>query len=149
MSGASLLAPLPLLAEAVAKTAYGASVAELVEVVGVYAVPGAPDAHLVEVRAPTPPEELDVGAFTQEVPDEPRENWQAPWMERWLDASGEELLTEEFDPPPEGLSESRLVFFLHLLSFDRPLLTPAGPVQLPSPADLPERLSAVRYEPVD
>jgi hypothetical protein len=123
--------------------------AEAVEVVGVYEVPDAPDAYLVEVRSATPPEDLDVGGFTQEEQGQPRENWQAPWMERWLDASGEQVLTEEFDPPPEGLSESRLVFFLHYLSFDRPLLTPTGPVELPAPTAAPSRLAGVEYEPVD
>jgi hypothetical protein len=120
-----------------------------VGVVGVYELPDVPDAHLVEVRSATPPDELEIGAFTQEEPGQPREDWQAPWMERWLDPSGERLLTEEFDPPPDGLSESRLVFFLHFLSFDRPLLTPTGPVDLPNATALPERLAGVGYEPVD
>ena len=120
-----------------------------VEVVGVYEVPDAPDAHLIELRVAIPPGQLDVAAFTQEAPGEPRDNWQVPWMERWLDAAGERLLTEAFDPPPDGLSESRLVFFLHFLSFDRPLLTPAGPVELAPPARLPDRLAAADYEPVD
>ena len=59
--------------------------ADAVEVVGVYEVPDAPDAHLIELRSPTPPEDLDVGEFTQEEPGQPRENWQTPWMERWLE----------------------------------------------------------------
>jgi hypothetical protein len=33
-------------------------------------------------------------------------------MERWLDPSGKDVLTEEFDPPPPGLSQSRVVFLL-------------------------------------
>lgn len=124
------------------------TVAEI-EVIGVYAVPDSADAHLVEVRSDAPPSELDVGAFTQEDPAQPRESWQAPWMERWLDPNGEAILTDEFDPPPRGLAESRLVFFMHFLSFDRPLLTPTGPVDLPSPTPLPPRLSDASYEPVD
>ena len=137
-----------LLAPASLRLACGA-MADSVEVVGVYEVPDAPDAHLVEVRSATPPDALDVGEFTQEQPEQPHEDWQAPWMERWLDPSGEQVLTEEFDPPPDGLSESRLVFFLHDLSFDRPLLTPAGPVELPAPTPAPSRLAGVGYEPVD
>jgi len=70
-------------------------------------------------------------------------------MERWLDPSGKEVLTEELDPPPPRLSESRVVFFLHFLSFGRPLLTPAGPVDLPGPALPPARLAGITYEPVD
>jgi hypothetical protein len=70
-------------------------------------------------------------------------------MERWLDASGQRVLTEEFDPPPHGLSESRVAFFLHVVSFDRPLLTPMGPLELPASVALLSRLSDVTYEPVD
>jgi hypothetical protein len=44
-------------------------VADVVEVVGVYEFPDAPDAHLVEIRSPTPPAQLDVGGFTQEEPE--------------------------------------------------------------------------------
>lgn len=123
--------------------------AESIEVVGVYETPDASDAYLVEVRSPSAPEDLDLGEFTQEEPGEARENWQAPWMERWLDSSGERVLTEEFEPPPDGLPDSRVVFFLHSLSFDRPLLTPAGPVELPAPTRAPARLADITYEPVD
>jgi hypothetical protein len=120
-----------------------------VDVVWVYQVPSAPDALLIEVAAPVPPDELDLGGFTQEVPEQPRENWQAPWMEQWLDESGENFFGEPFDAPPEGMTTSRLVFYLHYVARDRPLLTPTGDVPLPSPVALPPRLSAVEYEPVD
>ena len=119
-----------------------------VEVVGVYEVSDAADAHLIEVRSSMPPEELDIGGFTQEEPGRPRADWQVPWMEHWLDPSGTQVLTDGFDPPPDGLSTSRLAFFMHFLGLDRPLLTPAGPLELPSPVPLPERLASVRYEPV-
>lgn len=120
-----------------------------IEVVGVYDVPEAPDALLIEVIAQDSPEELDVGAFTQEGPGQPQDSWQAPWMERWLDESGENIVSEPFDPPPDNLASSRLVFFLHYVALDRPLLTLAGPVPLPAKTDLPPRLAGVEYEPVD
>ncbi len=121
----------------------------LIEVVGVYVVPDAADARLVEVVADLPPHDLDLGLFTQEEPSQPRENWQAPWMEQWLDETGERVLTEPFDSPPEGLDKSRVVFFLHYLSPDRPLITPEGEVPLPPPSLMPARLSDVEYEAVD
>jgi hypothetical protein len=120
-----------------------------VEVIGTYEVPTAENALLIEVAAAVAPSELDVGAFTQEEPGQPRENWQAPWMEQWLDESGENILTEPFDAPPENLTTSRLVFFLHYVALDRPLVTPAGEVPLPAPLQLPSRLQAVEYDPVD
>ena len=120
-----------------------------VEVVGAYEVPGAENALLIEVAAAVPPAVLDVGAFTQEEPGQPRDNWQVPWMEQWLDESGEKIVTEPFDPPPENLATSRLVFFLHYVALDRPLITPEGEVPVPSPSPLPSRLHAVEYDPVD
>ena len=120
-----------------------------IEVVGVYDVPDAPDALLIEVASQDAPDELDVGEFTQEEPGQPRENWQAPWMEQWLDVSGDNIASEPFEPPPDDLASSRLVFFLHYVALDRPLLTPAGPVPLPAKTDLPQRLAGVEYEPVD
>jgi hypothetical protein len=120
-----------------------------IEVVGVYEIPDAPHAVLIEIAVDTRPDDLDLGAFTQEEPGQPRENWQAPWMEQWLNESGERIVSEPFDPPPDNLTSSRVVFFLHYVSFDRPLITPAGEVALPAKAPLPPRLSAVEYEPVD
>jgi hypothetical protein len=120
-----------------------------VVVVGVYEVAGGADAHLLELVAEVPPDEFDLGAVTQEEPGQPQENWQAPWLERYLDPSGERVLTEPFDEPPAGLATTRVVFFLHLLSFERPLLTPGGPVELVPARPVPDRLASVEYEPVD
>ena len=92
---------------------------------------------------------MDLDAFTQKEPGRPREDWQAPWMEQWCSESGERIVTEPFDPPPDDLTSSRVVFFLHHISFGRPLLTPAGEAALPATTPLPPRLSAVEYEPVD
>lgn len=117
--------------------------------IGLYRVLDAADTYLFEVRSSRPPRELHLEAFTQEDPGQPREAWQAPWMERWLDPTGERILTEEFAPPPRGLTESRLVFYLHFVSLDRPLLTPIGSATLPTPTEVPDRLFAVRYRPVD
>ena len=82
------------------------------------------DALLIEVAAGGAPSELDLGGFTQEEPGRPRDDWQVPWMEQWLDESG-------------------------YVAPNRPLITPAGPIELPQPAPLPARLAGVQYEPVD
>jgi hypothetical protein len=120
-----------------------------VEVIGTYEAPNAPDALLIEIAAAVPPNELDMGAFTQEAPGQPRDNWQAPWMEQWLDDSGENIVTEPFGAPPADMATSRVVFFLHYVALDGPLITPAGEVPLPPPTAVPPRLEAVEYEPVD
>ena len=86
--------------------------AAAIEVVGVYEVPDAPGALLIEVATDDPPDALDLGEFTQEEPEQPRENWPSPWMEQWLDEAGESIVSEPFDPPPGSLASIRLVFFL-------------------------------------
>jgi hypothetical protein len=42
---------------------------------------------LIGVRSATAPTDLDFGAFNAEEPRRAQENWQAPWMERWLELS--------------------------------------------------------------
>jgi hypothetical protein len=79
-----------------------------VEVVGVYQVQGFPAPDRGSVRRP---DDLDVRAFTQEdlashVRTGRRRGWNGGWTR------GKEVLTEELDPQPPGLSESRVVFFL-------------------------------------
>jgi hypothetical protein len=115
----------------------------------VYDVPSAPEALLIEVVAAIPPGELGVSAFTQEEPGRPRDDWQAPWMEQGLDERGENVVSEPFDAPPDDVATSRLVFFLHYVALDRPLITPTGEVPLSSPVAMPPRLAAVEYAPVD
>ena len=115
----------------------------MVEVVGVYPVPEAPEpCHLVEVIVTDAPE-LDVGEFTQETPRQPPENWQAPWDERFLNAHGD---SEDPGAAERRRGSLRLAFFFHYLDADRPLETPFGPVPLPTPTDRPSRLDWLQYE---
>jgi hypothetical protein len=111
-----------------------------VEIVGVYMVPDAPEpCHLVEVIV-TDADPFEVGDFTQEMPGEPRENWQVPWDERFLTTSGDAEAVAE----PQGTV--RLAFFLHYLDPARPLMTPFGDGSMPAPIDTPTRLDWLQYE---
>ncbi len=92
---------------------------------------------------------FNVGDFTQEIPDQPCDNWQSPYMERILSASGDEVLAGEYEAserPELWQGDIRLTFFFHNLDFERPLRTPFGDVQLPAESELPERLSMMEYE---
>lgn len=121
-----------------------------VNVVGVYGVPEEPDVYLVEVVVDRRPSEVDVGAFTQEEPGSPREDWQVPWMEHYPNADGTELAAEVFEVPDDDAAPTRLAFFLRFLAFDRPLITPFGELELPAPQPMPGRLvGKVEFEPVD
>jgi hypothetical protein len=120
-----------------------------VEVVGVYPVPEAPEpCHLIEVVVRGSPG-FDPGDFTQSDPDQPRDNWQTAYDERVVSESGDSPLTESFELSgrPDLLEGNvRLVFFMHYLDTARPLLTPFGAVELPTPTERPERLSGIEYE---
>jgi hypothetical protein len=121
-----------------------------IEPIGVYPVEAKEPVHLLEVWVRNADGVFDMGGVTQEVPEQPRSNWQAPYSEHVLSAAGDEALTEEFgaaDKPDLWKGDMRLAFFFHYLDLERPLLTPFGPVQLPPASELPDRLSMIRYEP--
>ena len=115
-----------------------------VEVIGVYAVPEEMWTHnqpvyLIELqfRGATP---FKAGSLVQEMPGQPEANWQVAYDERELDASGEREMGER-SLSYEYEGDVRLAFFLHLIDFERPLLTPFGDVALPSPTEVPKRLA--------
>jgi hypothetical protein len=113
----------------------------VVEVLGVYAVPEAREpCQLIEV-AVTDAFEFDVGDFTQETPGQPRDNWQVPWDERFLNGAG-----DAEDPTAGAQGNVRLAFFFHDLDPARPLITPFGTVPLPEPTERPARLQWLQYE---
>jgi hypothetical protein len=123
-----------------------------VEVIGVYAVSEEMWTHnqpvyLIELqfRGATP---FDAGALAQEMPGKPEDSWQVAYDERELDVSGEREIDER-SLSYEYEGDVRLAFFLHLIDFERPLLTPFGDVSLPPPTDVPERLAWLEYEPSD
>jgi serine/threonine protein kinase len=54
---------------------------------------------------------------------------------------------QEIPEWPASATEVRIAFFFHFLDLHRPLLTAAGPVQLPAPSPRPARLDFLHYEP--
>ncbi len=120
-----------------------------VEVIGVYPVPEAPEPiHLIEIVV-RDSSGFDPAEFVQPDPTQPEENWQVAYDERALDASGNSAITESFELSrrPELLEgDVRLVFFMHYLDPVRPISTPFGDVELPSPTDRPDRLPSIEYE---
>ena len=116
---------------------------------GVYSIEDSPDVHLIEMMFEQAPENVDVGQITQEVTGISKDSWQAPWDEWYLDDSGENVVSERFTVP-EGRSTTRLVFYFHYLNLAKPLLTEFGPLILPKPTILPDRLKRIiTYEPPD
>jgi hypothetical protein len=72
---------------------------------------------------------------------------QAAYMETYLSRDGTSVVSEYSRPSGDFL---RVVFFLHHFDAVRPLKTSYGEASVPTPAEMPERLSRIiRYEPVD
>jgi hypothetical protein len=66
---------------------------------------------------------------TQENENGPQSNWQVAYDEQPLDDK-----------------RSRWAFFFHYLDLSKPLLTPMGPLELPTPTPLPEHLQQIAYD---
>lgn len=118
-----------------------------VEVIGVYPVKAPEPCHLIELVVADAKSDFDVGKITQAVDGRPRDNWQVPWDEHFLNEKGEALFNSSAPSEVPASSTFRLVFFLHYLNINKPLITPYGPVPLPKPSNKPSRLSFVVYEP--
>jgi len=83
--------------------------------------------HLIEAEL-VGVDDFDWGEVTQEDSTQPQANWQVAYDEQPLDER-----------------RCRWVFFFHYLDFDKPLLTPEGPIDVPAPTPRPEHLWAVEY----
>jgi hypothetical protein len=117
-----------------------------IDIIGVYPVEARELCHLVELWIHDLHGNVNVEQFTQEVAGEPKSNWQAPYDERVLNEHGTAQVGDRFPPKIAGKGSLRLAFFFHYLDLEKPLLSPAGPVSLPAPADQPERLDFLEYE---
>ena len=92
---------------------------------------------------------FDPARFVQPDPGEPEENWQVAYDERAMNVTGDTAITDSFElaSRPDLLQgDVRLVFFMHYLDAARPLITPFGALELPTPTDRPQRLSSIEYE---
>lgn len=117
-----------------------------IEILGVHPVEAEEPCHLIELVAHDSDLETLVAEITQEVPGEPRDNWQAAYDEHYLDRSGHEVLTPHYAAQVPPGRDARVAFYFHYLDLDRPLLTPAGPLSIPRPTVRPERLAFMVYE---
>lgn len=81
----------------------------------------------------------DLGAISQ--------GDQAPYMEYYLDANGQKLLTES---EASDIPNPRVCFFLHFVNIEKPLKIGSQTLLLPTITELPERLMPfTHYIPVD
>jgi hypothetical protein len=100
-------------------------------VVGVHPVKANEPVHLIEVEVSGDVSAFNFADITQEQSGKPRENWQAAYDERKLEATD---------------GKARFAFFLHYLDLGMPLRTSFGAVALPSVTPVPMHLQAIEYE---
>jgi hypothetical protein len=100
-------------------------------IIGVHPVEANEPVHLIELLVEGDADTFDIGEVTQEVADQPKSNWQAPYDERVVGESDGKI---------------RYAFFFHYVDFKKPLLTPAGSLPLPQPTKPPAHLKDIEYE---
>jgi hypothetical protein len=124
--------------------------AKELQVIGVYKIEENADVHLIELIMPAIPSEVQVDEITQEISDEPRENWQVAYDERYLNSTGDKIIGDYFDLPKENVWPTRIAFFLYCIDFSKPILTQFGPVSLSQPIKVPDRLrSIISFKDID
>ncbi len=115
-----------------------------------YTVDGQTDVHLIELDIKAKYTDIDIGEFTQQQEEFDRLDWQIPWDEKYLNDLGIEIIGDWLDAPKNLTETTRLIFFLHLIDFDKPLLTPFGNLVLKRPESIPYRLTTIiKYERPD
>jgi hypothetical protein len=120
---------------------------DTIQIIGVYHVKENKNVHLIEAITKVKCSEIDGNQFTQEDPNRPPYNWQVAYDEYYLNESGDEIIGDSFLKPVTSGPPARMTFFFYFIDFNRPLLTPYGPVALPKPTAMPIRLkSIIKFE---
>jgi len=100
-----------------------------VNLIGLYSVDENPDVTLVELLINKKASEIEIGEFTQQIENQPKMNWQAPFFEKYLNLEGTKIIGDEYNLPKETNETTRLTFFIYFLDLNKSLLTPFGPLE--------------------
>jgi len=119
----------------------------LVNLIGLYSVDENPDVTLVELVINKKASDIEIGEFTQEIENQPRMNWQAPFFEKYLNLEGTKIIGDEYNLPKEFNETTRLTFFIYFLDLNKSLLTPFGPLELNQKINKSKRITElIRFE---
>lgn len=119
----------------------------LVNLIGLYSVDKNPDVTLVELLINKKASEIEIGEFTQQIENQPKRNWQAPFFEKYLNLEGTKIIGDEYNLPKETNETTRLTFFIYFLDVNKSLLTPFGPLELKEKVNQPKRITElIRFE---
>jgi hypothetical protein len=103
--------------------------------------------YLVEAKIDNYKGQFDFGHITQEVENQPRDNWQVPWDEYLLNDEGTAGELAPFPSPAQIVGSQRIAFMIYYLDFALPLITPFGNISLLQTTNRPERLSFIEFDP--
>ena len=98
--------------------------------------------YLIELLLDIPPSEIDWGRICVPECGVQRVDWQAPYMEQYLNEDGTEKLCETYETPKGGETFSRVAFFLYKVPA-RALSTPYGDLALRGGERVPKRLEGL------
>ncbi|MBQ9534632.1 MAG: hypothetical protein IJU78_02145 [Clostridia bacterium] len=99
--------------------------------------------YLIEMLLDISASEIDWDDICVPQPALPRDDWQVPYMEQYLDESGTERLCDIYDVPDGSVKPCRVAFFIFKEGEAGTLSTPYGDFELRGGADVPERLKRI------
>ncbi len=115
------------------------------EIIGVYPVIAPEPCHLIEMVVTQMSGEIDFMQITQPRKGKPKENWQVPYDEAFLNPSGDafvDALNQYAQPAGRNF---RVAFFFHYLDQTASLLSQAGALKIPPETPVPARLNFIQY----
>jgi len=115
----------------------------LVNLIGLYSVDENPEITLVELLVNKKASEIDICQFTQPTENQPKMNWQIPFLEKYLNQEGTEIIGDENSLPEDFNETTRLTFFIYFLDVNKLLLTPFGSISLSKKTNQPRRISEI------
>jgi hypothetical protein len=123
----------------------------IVQLLGIYNTKGISDIHLLELNINTSPKDVDVSSFTQKDDTLPKDSWQTPYDEHFLNDDGTEVIGTFLEQDSLTGVKTRIAFFMYFIDFNKPLLSQYGEILLPEqPSLIPDRLSKIiEFESAD
>lgn len=97
--------------------------------------------YLIEMLINEESREIDWSAFTTPEEGMDERDWQAPYMEQYLNEDGTERICDVYDTPAESVNPCRVAFFIYKTDAEM-LITPYGQFPLEC-MDMPERLEDI------
>lgn len=97
--------------------------------------------YLIELALDLPAPEIDWSQICAPEPGVKKEDWQAPYLEQYLNADGTEKICELYETP-DYKKPCRVAFFLYKVSAST-LSTPYGDFELRTDTEVPRRLASI------